>query len=195
MKCSLFEYVISLTRANKSFVTKRCPIFNGNVFKLRKCLTSSCSIFRRYGDLRESMAFELRGEWNSLGQARTCMFGDLVAPLLELSLIPQNTLRTAIVPFFYDVMLLEFNTPMPTSPDDDADDSAAEARSIQSWRAAAPDGETTPTERCRATDSVERPQPRIKANFERFEAEMIGQIDRLFGNGAFAYCAVQLICI
>lgn len=63
---------------------------------------------RRYEDMRLKMCLEVRAMWNSLGSHKPRFVPDLVACLLDLSLIPVEELRRAIIPIFYDMMQCEY---------------------------------------------------------------------------------------
>ncbi|OQV18060.1 Dedicator of cytokinesis protein 1 [Hypsibius exemplaris] len=65
-------------------------------------------IRRRYDDMRLKMCFEVRAMWNSLGSHKRNFVPDLVASLLDMSLIPVEELRMAIIPIFFDMMQCEF---------------------------------------------------------------------------------------
>ncbi|XP_008557534.1 dedicator of cytokinesis protein 1 isoform X3 [Microplitis demolitor] len=65
-------------------------------------------IVSRYNDMRREMAFEIRSMWFNLGQHKILFVPNLVGPILEMTLIPENELRKATIPIFFDMMQCEF---------------------------------------------------------------------------------------
>lgn len=98
--------------------------------------TKQKRIRRRYDDMRLKMACEVRAMWNSLGSHKKKFVPHLVSALLEMSLIPVEELRRAIIPIFFDMMQSEFRLPKTSSYADPAELSAGrremmEYRTIQ----------------------------------------------------------------
>ncbi|XP_034937564.1 dedicator of cytokinesis protein 1 isoform X2 [Chelonus insularis] len=71
-------------------------------------VTKRNRIISRYNDMRREMAFEIRSMWFNLGQNKIYFVPSLVGPILEMTLIPENELRKATIPIFFDMMQCEF---------------------------------------------------------------------------------------
>ncbi|XP_039295839.1 dedicator of cytokinesis protein 1 [Nilaparvata lugens] len=68
-------------------------------------------IISRYKDMRRETGFEIRSMWFNLGQHKKKFLPCLVGPFLEMTLIPENELRKATIPIFFDMMQCEFYSP------------------------------------------------------------------------------------
>ncbi|XP_052098499.1 dedicator of cytokinesis protein 1-like isoform X2 [Mytilus californianus] len=66
-------------------------------------------IISRYKDMRREAGFEIRHMWFHLGQNKQYFIPGLVGPILEMTLIPEQELRKATIPIFFDMMSFEFN--------------------------------------------------------------------------------------
>lgn len=62
------------------------------------------SIIDRYGDMRVLMGFQILPMWEKLGELKIHFVPSLVAPFLEVTLVPEKELRTATIPIFYDMI-------------------------------------------------------------------------------------------
>ncbi|XP_077292342.1 dedicator of cytokinesis protein myoblast city [Arctopsyche grandis] len=76
--------------------------------------TLTCDQRRRltlhYNDMRTEAAFEIKDMWSNLGDKKINFIPELVAPFLEMSLIPEIELRKATIPIFFDMMECEYNS-------------------------------------------------------------------------------------
>ncbi|XP_059148668.1 dedicator of cytokinesis protein 1-like isoform X3 [Physella acuta] len=72
-------------------------------------------IITRYKDMRRETGFEIRAMWFKLGPNKIKFIPQLVGPILEMTLIPEQELRKATIPIFYDMMHHEFVQPIPNS--------------------------------------------------------------------------------
>ncbi|BFY99041.1 hypothetical protein BsWGS_02080 [Bradybaena similaris] len=72
-------------------------------------------IITRYKDMRRETGFEIRSMWFKLGPNKIKFIPQLVGPILEMTLIPETELRKATIPIFFDMMVHEFNQPIPNS--------------------------------------------------------------------------------
>ncbi|CAB3995598.1 dedicator of cytokinesis 1-like, partial [Paramuricea clavata] len=61
-------------------------------------------ILEKYGDMRHVMGFELVRMWNSLGGLQSNFIPSMIAPFLEMTLVPEPVLRQETLPLFYDMM-------------------------------------------------------------------------------------------
>lgn len=66
-------------------------------------------IISRYKDMRREAGFEIRHMWFHLGQNKKDFIPSMVGPILEMTLIPEQELRKATIPIFFDMMSFEFN--------------------------------------------------------------------------------------
>lgn len=66
------------------------------------------SILKRYKDIRQETAHEIRSMWLNLGEHKTHFVPHLVGSILEMSLIPELELRKATIPIFFDMMQCEY---------------------------------------------------------------------------------------
>ncbi|XP_041370196.1 dedicator of cytokinesis protein 1-like isoform X4 [Gigantopelta aegis] len=72
-------------------------------------------IIAKYKDMRRETGFEIRSMWFNLGHNKINFIPAMVGPILEMTLIPETELRKATIPIFFDMMLCEFNQPVPNS--------------------------------------------------------------------------------
>uniref|UniRef100_A0A4W3K9C8 Dedicator of cytokinesis 2 n=1 Tax=Callorhinchus milii TaxID=7868 RepID=A0A4W3K9C8_CALMI len=75
------------------------------LFSQAKC----AKILNKYGDMRCLIGFAIRDMWYKLGQNKIHFIPGMVGPILEMTLIPENELRKATIPIFFDMMLCEYN--------------------------------------------------------------------------------------
>ncbi|KAL7286180.1 hypothetical protein TKK_0019548 [Trichogramma kaykai] len=69
-------------------------------------------IIERYKDMRCDTAMEIHKMWINLGGRKKLFVPELVGPILEMALIPDNELRKeAAIPIFFDMMQTEFYSP------------------------------------------------------------------------------------
>lgn len=68
-------------------------------------------ILKRYRDMRQETAFEIRSMWFNLGGHKILFVPSLVGDILEMALIPETELRKAAIPIFFDMMQCEFYSP------------------------------------------------------------------------------------
>ncbi|XP_028669046.2 dedicator of cytokinesis protein 2-like [Erpetoichthys calabaricus] len=69
--------------------------------------TKRNKILAKYGDMRRLIGFAIRDTWYKLGHNKICFIPGMVGPILEMTLIPEVTLRKATIPIFFDMMLCE----------------------------------------------------------------------------------------
>ncbi|XP_056625482.1 LOW QUALITY PROTEIN: dedicator of cytokinesis protein 2 [Triplophysa dalaica] len=60
-----------------------------------------------YGDMRKLIGFAIRDMWYKLGMNKICFIPGMVGPILEMTLIPEEELRKATIPIFFDMMQCE----------------------------------------------------------------------------------------
>jgi dedicator of cytokinesis protein 1 len=70
-------------------------------------------IISRYRDMRREMSFEIRSLWFNLGQHKIEFIPEIVGPILQMTLIPENELRKRTIPIFFDMMQCEFMSLIP----------------------------------------------------------------------------------
>uniref|UniRef100_A0A8C0YFW9 Dedicator of cytokinesis 2 n=1 Tax=Cyprinus carpio carpio TaxID=630221 RepID=A0A8C0YFW9_CYPCA len=71
--------------------------------------TKRCKILAKYGDMRRLIGFAIRDMWYKLGKNKICFIPGMVGPILEMTLIPEEELRRATIPIFFDMMQCEEN--------------------------------------------------------------------------------------
>uniref|UniRef100_A0A4W4F967 Dedicator of cytokinesis 2 n=1 Tax=Electrophorus electricus TaxID=8005 RepID=A0A4W4F967_ELEEL len=78
---------------------------------INELFSFSCSpfCFLRYGDMRRLIGFAIRDMWYKLGVNKICFIPGMVGPILEMTLIPEEELRRATIPIFFDMMQCEHN--------------------------------------------------------------------------------------
>ncbi|KAL0974067.1 hypothetical protein UPYG_G00214930 [Umbra pygmaea] len=69
--------------------------------------TKRNKILTKYGDMRRLIGFAIRDMWYKLGANKICFIPGMVGPILEMTLIPEEELRRATIPIFFDMMLCE----------------------------------------------------------------------------------------
>ncbi|MBN3301172.1 DOCK2 protein, partial [Amia calva] len=69
--------------------------------------TKRNNIVAKYGDMRRLIGFAIRDMWYKLGVNKICFIPGLVGPVLEMTLLPEEELRRATLPIFFDMMLCE----------------------------------------------------------------------------------------
>lgn len=69
----------------------------------------ACLLSFRYGDMRRLIGFAIRDMWYKLGKNKICFIPGMVGPILEMTLIPEEELRRATIPIFFDMMQCEHN--------------------------------------------------------------------------------------
>uniref|UniRef100_A0A6Q2ZJ11 Dedicator of cytokinesis 2 n=1 Tax=Esox lucius TaxID=8010 RepID=A0A6Q2ZJ11_ESOLU len=69
--------------------------------------TKRNKILTKYGDMRRLIGFAIRDMWYKLGGNKICFIPGMVGPILEMTLIPEEELRRATIPIFFDMMLCE----------------------------------------------------------------------------------------
>ncbi|XP_062332902.1 dedicator of cytokinesis protein 2 [Osmerus eperlanus] len=70
--------------------------------------TKRTKILAKYGDMRRLIGFSIRDIWYKLGSHKICFIPGMVGPILEMTLIPEEELRRATIPIFFDMMLCEY---------------------------------------------------------------------------------------
>ncbi|ETN61959.1 dedicator of cytokinesis protein 1 [Anopheles darlingi] len=70
--------------------------------------TKQSVIRTNYRDIRRETVFEIRKMWFNLGEHKIMFVPRLVGPILEMSLIPEEDLRRATIPIFFDMMQCEY---------------------------------------------------------------------------------------
>ncbi|XP_052471517.1 dedicator of cytokinesis protein 2 isoform X1 [Carassius gibelio] len=71
--------------------------------------TKRSKILSKYGDMRRLIGFAIRDMWYKLGKNKICFIPGMVGPILEMTLIPEEELRRATIPIFFDMMQCEEN--------------------------------------------------------------------------------------
>uniref|UniRef100_A0A8C1XGY8 Dedicator of cytokinesis 2 n=1 Tax=Cyprinus carpio TaxID=7962 RepID=A0A8C1XGY8_CYPCA len=71
--------------------------------------TKRSKILAKYGDMRRLIGFAIRDMWYKLGKNKICFIPGMVGPILEMTLIPEEELRRATIPIFFDMMQCEHN--------------------------------------------------------------------------------------
>ncbi|XP_076148096.1 dedicator of cytokinesis 2 [Alosa pseudoharengus] len=71
--------------------------------------TKRNKILAKYGDMRRLIGFAIRDMWYKLGQNKICFIPGMVGPILEMTLIPEEELRRATIPIFFDMMQCEYS--------------------------------------------------------------------------------------
>ncbi|XP_016420789.1 dedicator of cytokinesis 2 [Sinocyclocheilus rhinocerous] len=71
--------------------------------------TKRSKILAKYGDMRRLIGFAIRDMWYKLGKNKICFIPGMVGPILEMTLIPEEELRRATIPIFFDMMQCEEN--------------------------------------------------------------------------------------
>ncbi|KAJ0050076.1 hypothetical protein NL108_011796, partial [Boleophthalmus pectinirostris] len=69
--------------------------------------TKRNKILAKYGDMRLLIGFAIRDIWYKLGNHKICFIPDMVGPILEMTLIPEEELRKATIPIFFDMILCD----------------------------------------------------------------------------------------
>ncbi|XP_073676283.1 dedicator of cytokinesis protein 2 [Garra rufa] len=69
--------------------------------------TKRNKILAKYGDMRRLIGFAIRDMWYKLGKNKICFIPGMVGPILEMTLIPEEELRRATIPIFFDMMQCE----------------------------------------------------------------------------------------
>ncbi|XP_034036941.1 dedicator of cytokinesis protein 2-like isoform X2 [Thalassophryne amazonica] len=69
--------------------------------------TKRNKILAKYGDMRRLIGFAIRDMWYKLGTHKICFIPGLVGPILEMTLIPEEELRRATIPIFFDMITCE----------------------------------------------------------------------------------------
>jgi len=68
------------------------------------------SILEKYQDMRVLMGFLILSMWEKLGNHKVYFIPSMVAPFLEVTLVPKKELRKATLPIFYDMIDAEFKS-------------------------------------------------------------------------------------
>ncbi|KAF5891448.1 dedicator of cytokinesis protein 2, partial [Clarias magur] len=71
--------------------------------------TKRSKILAKYGDMRRKIGFAIRDMWYRLEGNKICFIPGMVGPILEMTLIPEEELRRATIPIFFDMMQCEHN--------------------------------------------------------------------------------------
>uniref|UniRef100_A0A8C7XUI8 Dedicator of cytokinesis 2 n=1 Tax=Oryzias sinensis TaxID=183150 RepID=A0A8C7XUI8_9TELE len=69
--------------------------------------TKRNKILVKYGDMRRLIGFAIRDIWYKLGSHKICFIPGMVGPILEMTLIPDEELRRATIPIFFDMITCE----------------------------------------------------------------------------------------
>ncbi|KAM3867164.1 dedicator of cytokinesis protein 2-like [Diretmus argenteus] len=69
--------------------------------------TKRTKILAKYGDMRRLIGFAIRDIWYKLGSHKICFIPGMVGPILEMTLIPEEELRRATIPIFFDMITCE----------------------------------------------------------------------------------------
>ncbi|XP_037637082.1 dedicator of cytokinesis protein 2-like isoform X1 [Sebastes umbrosus] len=69
--------------------------------------TKRNKILAKYGDMRSFIGFAIRDIWYKLGSHKICFIPGMVGPILEMTLIPEEELRKATIPIFFDMITCE----------------------------------------------------------------------------------------
>lgn len=65
-------------------------------------------ILQKYKDMRRETGYEIKAMWFNLGQHKVQFVPSLVGSFLEMTLLPEQELRRATIPIFFDMMQCEF---------------------------------------------------------------------------------------
>jgi dedicator of cytokinesis protein 3 len=87
-----------------SFLTQEC--LQLETFSDRK----REAILDKYADMRVLMGFQILSMWEKLSDLKIHFIPSMVAPFLEVTLVPEKELRTATLPIFYDMIDAEFKS-------------------------------------------------------------------------------------
>ncbi|XP_060771126.1 dedicator of cytokinesis protein 2 [Neoarius graeffei] len=71
--------------------------------------TKRNKILAKYGDMRRKIGFAIRDMWYRLGVNKIRFIPGMVGPILEMTLIPEEELRRATIPIFFDMIQCEHN--------------------------------------------------------------------------------------
>ncbi|KAL2077285.1 hypothetical protein ACEWY4_026789 [Coilia grayii] len=71
--------------------------------------TKRNKILAKYGDMRRLIGFAIRDMWYKLEQNKIRFIPGMVGPILEMTLIPEEELRRATIPIFFDMMQCEYS--------------------------------------------------------------------------------------
>ncbi|XP_031413970.1 dedicator of cytokinesis protein 2 [Clupea harengus] len=71
--------------------------------------TKRNKILAKYGDMRRLIGFAIRDMWYKLGVNKICFIPGMVGPILSMTLIPEEELRRATIPIFFDMMQCEYS--------------------------------------------------------------------------------------
>uniref|UniRef100_A0A1A7XW30 Dedicator of cytokinesis 2 n=1 Tax=Iconisemion striatum TaxID=60296 RepID=A0A1A7XW30_9TELE len=69
--------------------------------------TKRNKILVKYRDMRRLIGFAIRDIWYKLGSHKICFIPGMVGPILEMTLIPEEELRRATIPIFFDMISCE----------------------------------------------------------------------------------------
>uniref|UniRef100_A0A672IBJ6 Dedicator of cytokinesis 2 n=1 Tax=Salarias fasciatus TaxID=181472 RepID=A0A672IBJ6_SALFA len=69
--------------------------------------TKRNKILAKYGDMRRLIGFAIRDIWYKLGSHKIRFIPEMVGPILEMTLIPEEELRRATIPIFFDMIICE----------------------------------------------------------------------------------------
>ncbi|XP_029020268.1 dedicator of cytokinesis protein 2-like [Betta splendens] len=69
--------------------------------------TKRNKILAKYGDMRRLIGFAIRDIWYKLGSHKISFIPGMVGPILEMTLIPDEELRRATIPIFFDMITCE----------------------------------------------------------------------------------------
>ena len=67
----------------------------------------SRKILKMYGDMRVTMGFQVLSMWFQLGNKKSNFIPSMVGPILEITLVPETSLRKSTIEVFYDMIQCE----------------------------------------------------------------------------------------
>lgn len=87
-----------------SFLTQDCLQLESFSCRKRE------GILDKYADMRVLMGFQILSLWEKLGDLKVHFIPSMVAPFLEVTLVPEKELRKATLPIFYDMIDAEYKS-------------------------------------------------------------------------------------
>lgn len=78
--------------------------------QLEKCSASQRlkMVRAQGGDMRVQMGFQILAMWNAIGDYKIHFIPSMVGPFLQVTLVPEPTLRRATLPIFFDMLDCEY---------------------------------------------------------------------------------------
>uniref|UniRef100_T1GB51 Dedicator of cytokinesis TPR repeats region domain-containing protein n=1 Tax=Megaselia scalaris TaxID=36166 RepID=T1GB51_MEGSC len=64
-------------------------------------------VLQNYGDMRVTMGFQVLSMWSQLGDKKCNFIPFMIGPILEITLVPETSLRKSTIEVFYDMIQCE----------------------------------------------------------------------------------------